>query len=195
MLPAFVDDVRADFWIPETEFRDRKIFPEKHTTYFPANASLDLGGGFIVDTMEITGHTSHSTVFFLKNRNVVFTGDAVGSGSGVWLFDYDSFIKYRGSIGNLIVYIEDPQNGVDSKKLEIHGGHAWQRGRLEKLTTQYVYDMRELIKRIGQETAETELMSAQISFLDTNFKYGTATITWNEEAAAQYAESVHSGVR
>ena len=66
MLPAFVDDVRADFWIPETEFRDRKIFPEKHTTYFPANASLDLGGGFIVDTMEITiqrGFASRSGLF------------------------------------------------------------------------------------------------------------------------------------
>jgi hydroxyacylglutathione hydrolase len=190
MLPAFAGDAGAHFWIPEAEFTGTDLFPGERTAFFPMNGSMDLGGGFIIDTIEVPGHTDHSTVFFLKNKNFAFTGDAVGSGSGVWLFNYESFFAYRDGIENLIAYLEYPANGIDPDKLEIHGGHAWQRGNLEKLTARYVYDMRTLIEKMGLGIAESEAMSAPISFLDTNFKYGTATITWNKAAAEKYAKSI-----
>ena len=190
MLPAFVDDSRVRFWIPEAEFEGLDIFPEARTTFFAKHGSFDLGGGFIINTTEVPGHTEHSTLFFLKDKNLVFSGDAIGSGSGVWLFNYESFISYNKGIDNLIEYLEDPANRIDLEKLVIHGGHSWQVGTLEKLTVQYVYDMQTLIERIGLGIAETEEMSSSISFLDTNFKFGTATITWNKEAADRYADSV-----
>jgi len=190
MLPAFANDPETRFWIPEAEFEGTSIFPQDRTSFFDAKASMDLGGGFIVNTLEIPGHTDHSTVFFLKNRSLLFSGDAIGSGSGVWLFDYESFSAYRKGVDNLIAYIENPASGIDPGKLEIHGGHAWQRGALENLTVEYIYDMRTLIERIGKDTAESEAMSAFIPFLDTNFKFGTATITWNGEAAAKYARAM-----
>ena len=193
MLPAFREDSRAGFWISATEFKGADIFPKKRTEYFAENASFDLGGGFMIDTTEVPGHTDHSTVFFLRGKNLVFTGDAIGSGSGVWLFNKESFLTYRSGIEHLIDYIENPSNRIDPVKLEIHGGHAWQRGK-QKLTGRYVYDMRTLIEKMGKGTAESEPMSAPVSFLDTNFKYGTATITWNKQAAAEYAESVRTGV-
>lgn len=193
MLPAFRDDSRANFWIPATEFRGMDIFPKDRTKFFTENASIDLGGGFVIDSTEVPGHTDHSTILFLRGKNLVFTGDAIGSGSGVWLFNKESFFKYRDGIEHLIAYIENPSNRIDPEKLEIQGGHAWQRGELEKLTGRYVYDMRTLIERIGQGTAESEPMSAPMSFLDTNFKFGTATITWNKKAAEEYAESVRDG--
>lgn len=192
MLPAFAEDSQARFWIPEAEFKGVDIFPEERTAFFPMNGSMDLGGGFVMDTIEVPGHTDHSTVFFLKNKNFAFTGDSIGSGSGVWLFNYESFFTYRDGIENLIAYLENPANRIDLDKLELHGGHAWQRGNLEKLTAQYVYDMRTLIERMGQGTAETEAISVPVSFLDTNFKYGFATITWNKMAGERYAESVHT---
>ena len=37
--------------------------------------------------------------------------------------------------------------------------------------------------------AESEAMSAPVSFLDTNFKFGTATITWNKKAAKKLVDS------
>ena len=190
MFAAFADDAGADYWIPEAEFADRKIFPEARTTTFAENASLDLGGGFVVDTMELPGHTAHSTVFFLMSRNLVFTGDAIGSGSGVWLFSYESFLSYRDSIENLIAYLENPERHLNIDRLQIHGGHAWQRGAVPVLTARYVYDMRTLIERIGQGTADTEAVSLPLSFLDTNFRYGLATITWNKAAGLKYAASV-----
>ena len=164
MLPAFANDSRADFWIPEAEFKGMDIFPKERTAYFAENASLDLGGGFTVYTMEVPGHTDHSTVFFLKDKNLVFTGDAIGSGSGVWLFNYESILKYRSGINNLIAYLEDPSNRLNLEKLEIHGGHSWQRGKMEKLTARYVYDMQILIEKIGLGIAETEKMQPPFSF-------------------------------
>jgi hypothetical protein len=44
-------------------------------------------------------------------------------------------------------------------------GHDWQKGKLEKLTAQYVYDMQTLIERIGLGIDETEDMSTFIPFL------------------------------
>ena len=56
------------------------------------------------------------------------------------------------------------------------------------LTSRYIYDMRTLILEMCKGTVETEEMSSFIKFLDTNFKYGTATISWNREAAEKYAK-------
>ena len=187
MLPAFKDDPKVKFWIPEAEFRGMDIFPEERTTFFPENASLDLGGGYLITTTEVPGHTDHGTLFFIKGRDLVFTGDALGSGSGVWIFNYDSFITYAGSIGKLIRYLEDPANLIDLEKLVLYGGHYWQRGTQEKLTARYVYDMKTLTEKIKQGTSEQIPVSNQFKYLDTNFKYGTATITWNKEDAAKYA--------
>ena len=190
MLPAFTDNPDVHFWIPGKEFSRRPIFPEERTTYFAENESLDLGGGVVINTFEVPGHTAHGTLFFIKDRNIVFSGDALGSGSGVWLFNVEAFGTYMKSIDSLISYIENPANNIDTEKLVIYGGHSWQVGNLGTLTSQYIYDMRTLITRIGEGTAELSPASSQMRFLDTNFKYGTATITWNKEAAEQYADSL-----
>jgi len=189
MLPAFKDDEKAKFWLPKAEFDGMDIFPAARITYFPENTALDLGGGYIINTTEVPGHTAHSTLFFLKGKNLVFTGDAIGSGTGVWLINEESFYTYKDAIDKLIRYIEDPKNEIDLKKLRIHGGHAWQGKALGELTSQYIYDMKTLTEEMKKGTAETEEMSSSfIKFLDTNFKYGTATISWNKEAAEKYAK-------
>ena len=190
MLPAFKDDSRVKFWIPEAEFKGMNIFPKERTTSFSQNASFDLGGGMLIDTLELPGHTEHSTVFFLKSKNMVFTGDAIGSGSGVWLFNKKSFYTYKDSIKALLKYLNDPAQNIDKEKLIIYGGHSWQRGTLKKLTIQYIYDMESLIERMGLGIADSEKMAAMIPFMDTNFKFRTAAISWNREAAAEYAESI-----
>jgi len=189
MLPAFKDDTKVKFWIPEAEFTGMDIFPKERTNFFPENGSLDLGGGYLITTIEMPGHTEHGTLFFLKGKDLVFTGDALGSGSGVWLFNYESFIAYTKSIENLISYLEDPANNINMEKLVLYGGHYWQRGSLEKLTARYVYDMKTLIEKMKQGTSEETPMSSQMKYLDTNFKYGTATITWNKKDAGKFAST------
>jgi glyoxylase-like metal-dependent hydrolase (beta-lactamase superfamily II) len=188
MLPAFRDYQAASFWIPSEEFKGIDIFPAERTVKFPENASCDLGDGYVITTLEIPGHTAHSTIFFLKSRNMVFTGDAIGSGNGVWLFSYDSFLSYKKSIDKLINYINDPVNKIDKEKLIIYGGHYWQKGNKAKLTSQYIFDMETLIGKIGEGNAIEEKTTYN-KYLDTNFRYGTATITWNKADALKYAEA------
>jgi glyoxylase-like metal-dependent hydrolase (beta-lactamase superfamily II) len=183
MLPVFVDDPEITFWVPGNEFSGMDIFPEKRTVYFATGESLDLGGGTRMNTMEVPGHTKHSTLFFLEGKDLVFTGDAIGSGSGVWLFNEESFYTYDRSIEELIVYMENPDNGVNTESLRIYGGHYWQGKDKGILGAAYIYDMRKLIEAMKVGKADAEDMSAAIPFLDTNFKYGTATITWNRKAA------------
>lgn len=189
MLPAFANDPKAKFLVPEAEFAEMDIFPKNRTTYFEQNASIDLGGNVILNTLEVAGHTKHSTVFFLKNKNMVFSGDAIGSGRGVWIFDKESFPVYKNSIDNLISYIKNRANGITSEKLVIYGGHFWQAKEIGRLTAQYIYDMQILIDKIEEGTARVENAKTFIPFLDGNFKYGMATITWNKEAAKEYVNS------
>jgi glyoxylase-like metal-dependent hydrolase (beta-lactamase superfamily II) len=192
MLPAFKDNPDVSFWIPGEEFNRANIFPEGRTKFFAENESIDLGGGIIINTCEVSGHTAHGTLFFLKDKNILFSGDALGSGNGVWLFNAEAFQSYIKGINNLISYIENPANNIDTEKLVICGGHSWQVGDLGKLTGQYIYDMRTLIEKIGEGTATIEPSTSRMGFLDANFKYGTATITYNKEAAEQYAKSLVS---
>jgi glyoxylase-like metal-dependent hydrolase (beta-lactamase superfamily II) len=189
MLPAFAEDPEARFAVPSNEFGDMDIFPTGRTGFFYENESLDLGGGTLVKTMEVPGHTAHSTIFFLEGRDLVFTGDAIGSGSGVWLFNEESFYIYRESINRLIAYIEDGSNQVNTDKLRIFGGHFWQGQDKDGLNARYIYDMQTLIGEMQKGAVQPEDMSSFISFLDANFTYGSATITWNKEAAAKFAST------
>ena len=188
MLPAFKNDEEASFWISESEFKGMDIFPKDRTTYFAENASFDLGGDCIINTMEVPGHTDHGTLFFVNDRNLVFTGDAIGSGDGVLIFSYEAIFSFRKGMDNLVSYIRNPANHIDPRRLIVYGGHFYQKGSLDKLTAQYIYDMRTLIDKIADGTAETETSTKQaFAFLDTHFKYAGAKITWNKEAAAKFA--------
>ncbi len=189
MMAAFHDDERARFWIPEADFKNSKAFPESRTELFADGATIDLGGKSIT-TLTIAGHTTGSTVFFLDGQDLCFTGDAIGSGNGVWIFSYESFRdQYVGSVEKLISYIEDPANGIDSSKLVFWGGHDWQKGALPKLDMQYLYDMRTLIGQLAAGTADYD-PQAYNARLNANYKYGTAKITWHTDHALRYAEEM-----
>ncbi len=189
MLPAFRDDPLVDFWVPESEFKGTDIFPAQRTVFFEPGASMDLGGGVIVDTFTLPGHTPGSTIFLLRGRNVVFTGDALGSGNGLWLLNFESFGNYADSFRSLLDYISDPENNIVLDDLTLYGGHSWQAGSLMYLGKQYLDDMASLIDRIAAGVAEAVPYETFIPFLNTNFIYGSAIITWNRDAAERYVEA------
>ena len=185
MLPAFREDPNVTFWIQTAEFKGREIFPAERTTPIAANPTLDLGGGFVVNALEIPGHTDHSTTYFLKGKNLVFSGDGLGSGNGVWIFSAAGFAQYRQSVERLIAYIRTPANDVDETKLVVYGGHYWQKREKEKLTMQYILDMQKLIGEIKAGTAREEKVTFG-PYLNTNFISGEATITWNKADADKF---------
>ncbi|MBE2214125.1 MAG: MBL fold metallo-hydrolase [Opitutaceae bacterium] len=182
MLPAFTDDPHVTFWIHADEFAGKDLFPAERTIPTAGHPSLDLGGGFIVDVVEVPGHTDHSTVYFLRGKNLLFSGDAIGSGGGVWLFSADAFARYRQSVDRLIAYIRDPAHGVDESRLRIFGGHYWQARDKRTLTMQYILDMQKLIVQIHAGTAREEEVAFG-PYLNRNFISGEAIITWNKADA------------
>jgi Zn-dependent hydrolases, including glyoxylases len=186
MLPAFKDNPDVTFWIQTPEFTGREIFPADRTLPISGQPSLDLGGGWIVDSLEIPGHTNHSTAYFLRGKHLVFTGDGIGSGNGVWIFSAEGFAQYRRSIDRLIDYIRNPDHEIDEDQLLIFGGHYWQKREKEKLTMRYILDMQKLIAEIKAGTAREERVQFGRPYLDRNFISGDAVITWNKADAERF---------
>ena len=87
---------------------------------------LDLGGGRVVETFLVRGHSLGGTVYLLKPDMVLFTGDAIGSGFG----------QAVASVERLKMIAEDSQKLVDHLKatlspwerygLKVFTGHWWQ---------------------------------------------------------------------
>jgi glyoxylase-like metal-dependent hydrolase (beta-lactamase superfamily II) len=136
---------------------------------------------------EIPGHTDHSSAYFLRGKNLLFRGDGIGSGHGVWIFSADGFAQYRRSVDRLIAYIRNPDHGIDESQLVVFGGHYWQKRDKEKLTMQYLLDMQKLIGEIKAGTACEERVTFG-SYLDRNFISGEAIITWNKADAERFKE-------
>ena len=145
-----------------------------------------------VDVIEVAGHTNGSVVFSIQGSDIMFTGDAIGSGQGVWIFHEDGFRQYATSVPEFIEWIENPSNGVNPESLRIYGGHYWQRIGLpemkdEELGITYLRDMKQLIENIKAGTVETEPTALGRPGLDTYFRHGTACIVWNGEQAKKIA--------
>ena len=189
MLYAYTDDNKVNFWIPKSDFPNGEPFPKGRTTLFDDNATIDLGG-VLVKTLKVEGHTPGSTLFFVEGRDIVFTGDAIGSGSGVWIFSAEAFAQYKIGVTRLIDYINSPENGINKEKLIIYGGHSWQGLEQWPIGAKYITDMGSLIGRIESGTGYEKTPVPYNSFLDTNYKYGTATITWKDAAEKEYLESL-----
>ena len=186
MLYAFVDDTAIQYWIPHDEFPEWVPFPNVRTKMFKDNASLDLGG-VVIKTLKVEGHTPGSTLFFVEGKDIVFTGDAIGSGGGVWIFSAEGFAQYNQGVNKLVEYINNPANGINKDNLILYTGHTLQVQNWP-LGAQYIYDMQELIKRINAGSGyETAPMSGNLR-LDTNYKYGSATITWSRASEKEYFE-------
>ena len=185
MLPAFKDNPDVTFWIQAGEFSGRELFPSDRTIPIGDRPSLDLGGGFVVDALEIPGHTDHSTAYFLRGKNLLFSGDGIGSGYGVWIFSAKGFAQYRESVDRLIDYIRDPKHEIDESKLVIYGAHYWQKREKEKLTMRYLLDMKTLIGEIKAGTAKEEPVAFN-PYLNRNFISGDAVITWNKADAERF---------
>ena len=194
MMPAYVNDKDVKFALPETDFR-RMInrFPQEQSYFINEGHVFDLGG-FEVETIAVPGHTDGSVVFYLYENHLLFSGDAIGSGHGVWIFNTQAYTKYNEAVPHLISWLENPRNGANTDKMRIYGGHYWQRDWLPELGDnemgmQYIRDMQQLLDNINNGTASTEPSGLDRPDLDTYFRYGSAIVVWNAEQAKAFAEA------
>ena len=192
MIHAYADDPDVKFALPEKDFtRMAALFPEAQRYFINDGHVFDLGG-YEIETIEVPGHTDGSVVFNMNGKDILFTGDAIGSGHGVWIFNEAAFTKYASAVPHLISWLENPENGVNTAKLRIYGGHYWQRDWLPELGDSemgmpYVRDMQTLLDEIKEGTAASEPSNLGRPGLDTYFRHGSAIIVWNAEQAKVYS--------
>ena len=189
MLPAYLEDKEVRFALPEADF-DRLVarFPEDRYSFINEGDVFDLGG-VLVEALEVPGHTAGSMVYLLPAQNLLFTGDAIGSGHGVWIFNENGFNEYVSAVPHLIEALEE--RGVDENKLKVYGGHYWQKDWLNlpegrELGMEYIRDMKALLDEMEAGTAATEPSNLGRPNLDTYFRHGEAIVTWNAKEAGEY---------
>lgn len=191
MLKAYTSDPDVKFALPSIDFQSMKArFPQNQITLIDEGYDFDLGG-MTVNTVLVPGHTAGSVVFFLKGKNLLFSGDAIGSGHGVWIFNAAGFENYTKAVPHLIEYIKE--NKINQKKLQIYGGHYWQKDWLtlpknREIGMEYINQMQELINQIYAGTAYSEPSDLGRADLDTYFKNGNAIIVWNKAQAKALAK-------
>ena len=203
MLPAFVDDPEVRFALPAGDFAwFEERYPAVKARFIDwqdvllvssdgtgnDGTSFDLGGMTVV-TIPVPGHTNGSMAYLLKEQNLLFTGDAVGSGHGVWIFNEEGFNNYVSAVPSLIGWLEDLE--VDEDRLKIYGGHYWQKDWLklpegQELGMEYLRDMKALLDEMEAGTAATEPSNLGRPNLDTYFRHGLAIVTWSDEELEKY---------
>ena len=190
MMPAYVNDKDVRFALPEKDFRRLAgRFPEGQWSFINEGDVFDLGG-CTIETIEVPGHTDGSAVFYMNEANILFSGDAIGSGHGVWIFNTDAYRKYDAAVPHLVSWLEN--HGVKTDNMRIYGGHYWQRDWLPELGEnemgmQYIRDMQDLLNDIRNGNPATEPSNLGRPDLDTYFRHGSAIVVWNAEQARQYA--------
>lgn len=188
MMSAYVNDPDVHFALPEKDFTLMAgRFPQGQYDFINEGHIFDLGGMSLA-TIEVPGHTDGSVVFYMPEHDILFSGDAIGSGHGVWIFNTESYIKYSAAVPHLASWLESPENGADTGKMRIYGGHYWQRDWLPELGdnemgVQYLEDMLELLDQIEAGTAATEPSNLGRQGLDTYFRNGSAIVVWSAEQA------------
>ena len=191
MLPAFAADPGVEFALPREDFaRLTDRFPEGRRRLYGEAEVFDLGGMTVL-SLAVPGHTPGSTVFLLREQNLLFTGDAIGSGHGVWIFNAEGFESYASAVPRLLEWLEDPAVCLNPQALKIYGGHYWQRDWLNlpkggELGIGYIREMKQLIDGIESGAAASEPSRLGRPDLDTYFRLGNAIIVWNAAQAEQF---------
>ena len=161
MLPAFVNDPEVSFVLPEGDFAwFKERYPDAKASFFGDvllvyvnEVTGEVDNGMSLEAIPVPGHTPGSMAYLLKDQNLLFTGDAVGSGHGVWIFNEDGFNQYVSSVPYLITYLKERE--VDQDALKIYGGHYWQKDWLnlpegEELGMEYLQYPEPFVYRDGE---------------------------------------------
>jgi glyoxylase-like metal-dependent hydrolase (beta-lactamase superfamily II) len=130
MTGAFLND-KLTFWAGEGEDLNvlktqHRVDPSVYTVFKQGQKSFDLGGGRIVETVMVRGHSNGGTVFLLKKDMLVFSGDALGSGFGQAFGTIEKLKQVAEDSQKLVDYIKANYTPYERYGLRVYTGHWWQ---------------------------------------------------------------------
>ena len=132
MSRAFLDS-NVTFWAGEgedlamlqTEFN---LPPTTYTLFKPGEKTFELGGGRIVETFLVNGHTDGCTVYILHKEGMVFTGDCYGNGEGLGARSGDRIRIFAQSSRKFADYLLANFSPYERYALKVYSGHSWENG-------------------------------------------------------------------
>jgi glyoxylase-like metal-dependent hydrolase (beta-lactamase superfamily II) len=118
-------------WIGEGEDMERlktmhNIDPSVYQVFKQGEKTFDLGGGRIVETFLVRGHSNGETVFLLKPDMMLFTGDAISPGPRRKreLRSAEAFHQFTEDINKLVDYIKSNFAPYERYGLQVYTGHS-----------------------------------------------------------------------
>jgi glyoxylase-like metal-dependent hydrolase (beta-lactamase superfamily II) len=132
MTGAFLDR-KVSFWAGEGEDREQmqrqfKLDPSVYTLFKHGQKSFDLGGGRIVETFLLRGHTNGGTVYLLKKDGMLITGDCFGNGEGLGMSSGERLKNFAEDTQKLADYIMANFSPYERYALKVYSGHSWENG-------------------------------------------------------------------
>lgn len=130
MTKAFLN-AGVPLWIGQGEDMERLktmhgIDPSTFRIFKQGEKTFDLGGGRIVNTFFLRGHSNGGTVFLLKPDMMLFTGDAISPGPRRKreLRSAEAFKDFTVDINSLVNNIRDNFAPYDRYRLQVYTGHS-----------------------------------------------------------------------
>lgn len=136
-------------------------------TAFDPGAVLDLGNGVTLECVAMYGHTPGSVGYYCQKYNIIFSGDAFGSGMGVWMqVPYAVCVsEYKKNLEAFLAWAQDKD-----PSMEFLTGHRSQRygfGDMEQdnpVRLDMIRDMVVLCQKLLDKEMTGTIMDAPISF-------------------------------
>lgn len=100
--------------------------PSIYTVFRHGEKAFDLGGGRVVETFRVRGHSNGGTVYILKKDRMLFTSDALGSGIGQSMRSVERLSVFAEDSQKLVEYIKANFLPYERYGLKVFTGHTWQ---------------------------------------------------------------------
>jgi glyoxylase-like metal-dependent hydrolase (beta-lactamase superfamily II) len=122
------------FWVSDGEDasglqKQHRLDPSVYTVFPVGRKSFDLGGGRVVNTLLVRGHTNGGTVYMLKKEGIILTGDALGVGTGVGLTTAEKIRAFAEDSQKLVDHIFANFSPYERYGLRVYTGHSAPSGR------------------------------------------------------------------
>jgi glyoxylase-like metal-dependent hydrolase (beta-lactamase superfamily II) len=101
------------------------VDPSVYATFTPGKKAFDLGGGRVVETMLVRGHSDGGTVYIVKKDGIVFTGDVFGNGVGATQSTVEKLKGFAEDSRKLVDYISANFTPYERYALRVYVGHSW----------------------------------------------------------------------
>jgi glyoxylase-like metal-dependent hydrolase (beta-lactamase superfamily II) len=129
MTGAFLNQ-KLTFWAGEGEdlaglkIQHGNLDPSIYQVFKQGQKSFDLGGGRMVDTFLLRGHSNGGTVYILKKDRVLLTGDALGFGVGISFASGVPLKNFTEDSQKLVDYILANFSLYERSALRVYTGHS-----------------------------------------------------------------------